>query len=163
MRLQLLVLTLLLALVTGCATTGGSNRPSPLRGYVTFLPSEGPVALDESGRIRTLVGPRQLLAQLERIPGAYISVNGSTTADAVRVRTFEIIDAGDGLRPLVGWLIVDQAGVQLEDSVTGTRLALRGGALRKLKDEHGARIWVTGTVVGPQILLVAHWGVLIPR
>jgi len=121
------------------------------------------VALDEQGSIRTLAGPSQLLDQLVRIPGAMVNIQGSGTASTVRVADFEITDAGDGLRPLVGWLIVDQMGVLLNDSVTGTRLALRGEALASLKDHHGARVWVTGSVIGPQTLLIAHWGILVPR
>ena len=149
----------ILTLLSGCATTGAS----PYRGLIFFPQKEGPVSLDEQGRIRTLAGPRQLVDQLARIPGAIVSIRGTANTNKVRVVDFEIVDAGDGLRPLVGWLIVDQAGVQLEDSVTGTRLALRGDELAILKHQHGARVWVTGSVIGPQTLLIAHWGVLVPR
>lgn len=167
----LIALCVSLLTVTACATTGGpppvsSDAPGTdtrLRGLVVPASDVTPLSLDERGLIRTLAGPNQLLAQLARIPGAYVAIRGPATSSQVRVRDFEIIDAGDGLRPLVGWVIVDQAGVQLEDSVTGTRLSLRGDALRDIKDEHGARVWVTGSVVGAQTLLVANWGILVPR
>ncbi|MCO4769341.1 MAG: hypothetical protein KDA24_04870 [Deltaproteobacteria bacterium] len=163
MTRHLLVIACLLWLLPSCATTRAGQGTAPIRGIVVTSSEDAAIRLDEQGLIRTLAGPRQLLDQLARIPGAYVSVVGAGTTTTVRVKDFEIIDAGDGLRPLVGWLIVDQSGVQLADSVTGTRLALRGQPLAKLRAEHGARIWVTGSVVGPQTLLVAHWGILIPR
>lgn len=159
--LRALLLGLLL-LVSACATTGGAQGSGPVIGLVTERPNDGALALDVQGDIRTLAGPRQLLDQLARLPGAIVSVRGSATRSSVRVREFEIVDAGDGLRPLVGHIVVDQAGVQLEDDVTGTRLALRGEPLSRLKHQHGSRVWITGSVVGPQIFLVAHWGVLVP-
>lgn len=169
--LLLLCLLTLCALAPACATTGGpppASTDAPgtdtrLRGIVVPASDVTPLSLDERGLVRTLAGPSQLLAQLARIPGAYVAIRGPATSSQVRVRDFEIIDAGDGMRPLVGWVIVDQAGVQIEDSVTGTRLALRGDALGEIKNEHGARVWVTGSVVGAQTLLVANWGILIPR
>ena len=156
-------LLLLLAFgLTACVTTGGTSGSAPVVGLVVEAPPDGVLSLDEQGRIRTLAGPRQLLDQLARIPGAIVSIRGSATKTSVRVREFEIEDAGDGLRPLVGHIVVDQAGVQLEDDVTGTRLALRGQALADLKSQHRSRVWVTGSVIGPQTFLVAHWGLLVP-
>ncbi len=156
------LLLLILASPLGCATVSGARGSSHVTGLVLPAGPEGALSLDERGRIRTLAGPRQLLDQLTRIPGAIVSIRGPVGDASVRVREFEIVDAGDGLRPLVGRMVVDQAGVQLEDTVTGTRIALRGEALASLKNEHGSRVWVTGSVIGPQTFLVAHWGLLIP-
>ena len=156
------LLLLILTSVLGCATTGSTAGSSAVLGLVQEVGPDGALSLDEQGRIRTLVGPRQLLDQLARIPGAIVSIRGPVTSSSVRVREFEIVDAGDGLRPLVGHIIVDQAGVQLEDQVTGTRLALRGEALASIKHQHGSRVWVTGSVIGAQVFLVAHWGLLVP-
>jgi hypothetical protein len=163
--LMFVVRALLLLILTsflGCATTGSTTGSSAVLGLVQDVGPEGAPSLDEQGRIRTLVGPRQLLDQLARLPGAIVSIRGPATSSSVRVREFEIVDAGDGLRPLVGHVIVDQAGVQLEDQVTGTRLALRGEALAFIKHQHGSRVWVTGSVIGPQTFLIAHWGLLVP-
>jgi len=167
-----LLVILCVLFASACATTGAPPPPTSgdapgtdtrLRGIVVPASDVTSLSLDERGVVRTLAGPSRLLDQLARIPGGYVAIRGPVTSTKVRVRDFEIIDAGDGLRPLVGWVIVDQAGVQIEDSVTGTRLALRGDALGEIKDEHGARVWVTGSVVGAQTLLVANWGILIPR
>jgi len=103
-----------------------------------------------------------LLAQLDRLPGAFVAVRGPRTVEQVIVRDFEILEAPDGLSPLIGTVIVDQSGVMLQDQVSRTRLALRGEALIDLKKEHASKVWVTGSIVGPQTLLVAHWGLLIP-
>ena len=156
------LLVLLFAVPLACATTGAGSRSHPVVGLVVAADGDQPLALDEQGTIRTLAGPRRLLDQLGRLPGAIVSVGGSVTNTRVVVRSFDIEDAGDGLRPLVGRIVVDQAGVQLEDDVTGTRLALRGEALGSVKHQHGSRVWVTGSVVGPQTFLIAHWGLLVP-
>ena len=162
------ILFLLLALLCGCMS--GANRfsrgavgpvGSPLRGMVQLTDS-GEATLNIQGQVVGVVASSPVLDQLQRIPGAYIEVRGRAGQDSVRVRAFEILDAGDGLRPMVGVLVVDQSGVSLSDDVTGTRLTLRGTALADLKSLHRARVWVTGTVVGPRIILVAHWGLLVP-
>jgi len=123
---------------------------------------EGGASLNIQGQLLPVVAPASVMEQLLRIPDAYIEIRGALGTSSVRVRSFEILDAGDGLRPMVGVLVIDQSGVMLSDDVTGTRLALRGSALARLKNLHQARVWVTGTVVGPSIILVAHWGLLVP-
>ena len=150
-----LALFFLLLFATSCATV------APVRGVVV-LSGEGEPRLTVDGLTRDLRGSRGLLDQLGRLPGAIVDVVGAGSERAVTARSFEIVDPGDGLVPLVGFLVIDQAGVQLEDEVTGTRLALRGEALAELRFLHGARVWITGSVVGPQLWLVAHFGVLVP-
>jgi len=162
------VVFLVVLVMSGCVTTGSpssAGRPglgrAPIRGIVGAT-SEGELGLDLQGLLLKVVASPTILDQLDRIPGAYVEIRGAVGAASVRVRAFEILDAGDGLRPMVGTLVIDQSGVMLADEVTGTRLALRGGALAKLKDLHDARVWLTGTVVGPSVMLVAHWGLLVP-
>ena len=95
-----------------------------------------------------------------RAPHLWCFIAGVRSKEAIQVRRFEILEAPDGLAPLVGAVIVDQSGVMLQDELSGNRLALQGTALADLKKIPGARVWVTGAVVGPQVLLVAHWGLL---
>ena len=104
---------------------------------------------------------RVLREQLLRIPGATVRVPGKRIGRRPCVRHFRIEVAPDGLAPFVGRLVIDQSGSFLDDEVTGRRLALAGpnGPGREV---HGARLWLTGAVVGIGAIAVAHWGVLIP-
>jgi hypothetical protein len=123
---------------------------------------DGRILLDFLGNRLPVRARPAILDQLSRLPGAVLRIRGPTGPRAVHVRAFEILDAGDGLTPYVGRVVVDQAGVQLLDEVTGTRLALRGEALQALRELHGARVWASGSIVGPRLVLVAAWGVLVP-
>jgi hypothetical protein len=49
----------------------------------------------------------------------------------------------------------------IQDEMTGTELLLRGEALEEMKRHHGGRVWVTGSIVGPRRVLIAHWGLLL--
>ena len=133
-----------------------------IRGLVQDDPASGQLELLVAGVPLRMQAAGEVLQQLGRVLGAFVAVSGSRNRDAVVVRAFEILEAPDGLAPMIGRAIVDQSGVMLQDQVTGRRLALRGPALVDLKKEHAAMIWVTGAIVGPQTLLVAHWGVLVP-
>jgi hypothetical protein len=120
------------------------------------------VVVDVAGRTVAVRAGRSLRDQLLRLDGAVVDVRGDLGRDLLVVRGFELVDAGDGLTPMVGRVLVDQSGVMLDDEVTGTRISLRGEALSDLKALHRARVWVTGSIVGTQALLIAHWGLLQP-
>jgi len=128
---------------------------------VIAVATDGGQTLRSLDTTRRLAAPRDLALQFARLDGAVIVVRGAIGARGVRVRSYELVDAGDGLSPLVGTIVVDQSGVGIDEEITGTRLALRGTTLEELKPLHACRVWVTGSVVGPQILLVAHWGLLL--
>lgn len=160
-RIGLLLALASLLLLGGCATLGARNG-IPTRGLVRLATDDTPLSLDTQGVVRTLGGPRALVDQFARLGGAVVDVWGTVGPARIRATDFEIVDAGDGQRPLVGFVIVDQMGIWLEDSVTGTRLALRGDALSDLRALHAARVWMSGTIVGRQQFLIAHWGLLAP-
>jgi hypothetical protein len=132
------------------------------RGLVEVDASNSSLVLVVPGGRLAISARAALLAQLERLPGAFIAASALRTETSIEIRDFEILEAPDGLAPLIGDIIVDQIGVMLEDEVTGSRIVLRGEALADLRKKHRARVWVTGSVVGPQVLLVAHWGLLVP-
>ncbi len=150
---------------TGCAASrakGGWAGASVTRGLVEIDVRSDQLFLSVSGTTLWMKAAPFLEAQLDRLEGAFLAVRGPRTAEHIVVRGFEILEAPDGLSPLIGMVIVDQSGVMLKDQVSGTRLALRGEALVDLKKEHASKVWVTGSIVGPQTLLVAHWGLLVP-
>jgi len=156
---------LLLALAaSGCASSraqGGWAGSNLIRGMVQVDAASSSLVLSVAGVDLPILARADVMDQLDRLPEAFIAVTGSRSKEGVQVRSFEILEAPDGLAPLVGVIIVDQSGVMLQDEVSGNRLALRGAALADLKKMFRARVWVTGSVVGPQVLLVAHWGLLV--
>ncbi len=152
---------LLAATVLACATTprGGARA---YEGVVVHVGAEAVLSLAREGHVRAMTGPERLILQLDRLPGASVSVRGGLVGDdELRVRDFQLLDPGDGLAPMVGTLIADQFAIVIDDEITGTRLALRGPQLRELKRHHGGRVWVTGSVIGPRQVLIAHWGLLL--
>ena len=156
---------LLVFFSSGCAAPralGGWAVTSVVRGLLQVDPRSADLQLLVSGALLRVQATGELADQLERLPGAFLAVRGSYVEDTVVVRHFEILEAPDGLAPMIGRVIVDQSGVMLEDQVSGSRLALHGAALVDLKKEHASKVWVTGSIVGPQTLLVAHWGLLVP-
>jgi hypothetical protein len=161
----LLAMLLLVFFSSGCAASlanGGWAGSSVTRGLVQLSPRSDELLLVVSGSPLRMQMSKDHAAQLDRLSGAFVAVRGPRSKEQIIVRGFEILEAPDGLAPMIGRVIVDQSGVMLEDQVSRSRLALRGVALVALKKEHAAKIWVTGSIVGPQTLLVAHWGLLIP-
>ncbi len=154
------------ATLAACATTGASSGFSSAhhrhQGLLQWSTDGETLNINQQGSIRPLKAPPRIQDELERIPGAVITFSGSILGPEVRIAAFRMVEAPDGMTPWVGRLLTDQSGVMLEDEVNRVRLALQGKALHRLKRQHGARIWVTGSVVGPHVLLVAHWGVLEP-
>ncbi len=153
------LLLLLAALLAGCATgAGGGAR---VFGVVVDPALTGELLLDMRGTLVPLGGVDVVVDQLARLGGARVAIQGTARPSGVFARGYEMLEAPDGLPPHIGVLVVDQSGVVLRDEVDGVALALRSAELANIKRHHGARLWITGSLVGPQALLVAHWGVLI--
>ncbi len=155
-----LSLAFLFGSLPACASIPAGGRG--IEGVVGHTGSEGALSLRRDGHSREVLGSERVVLQLDRLPGARVAVKGALLGgDRVRVKSFRIVDPGDGLAPMVGRLVVDQSGVVIEDETTGTPLALRGKPIGEFKRHHGGRVWVTGSVVGPRQILVAHWGLLL--
>lgn len=146
-------------MLSGCATGGGAG--TRVFGVVVGTEVMGELLLDMRGTLLPLSGAPDVVDQLGRLNGARVAIAGRAGKNGVHARSYELLEAPDGMAPHVGRLIVSQSGVQLEDQVSGVRLALRSSELATIKRHHGAVLWTTGSLVGPQLLLVAHWGVLI--
>ncbi len=151
------LMLLLCALIAGCAAGRGTRT----FGVVVVDDLGGDLMLDMRGTRVPLDGAPAVVRELLRLDGARVAISGPAGPRGVVARRYELLEAPDGMPPYLGSLLVDQSGVMLADETTGTRLALRGPELTLLKRHHGARLWITGSLVGPQILLVAHWGVLV--
>jgi hypothetical protein len=150
----------LAVLLGACATIPTGARS--YRGIVVHVGTDAVLSLEHEAHARAITGPERLRLQLDRIPGASVTIHGRLVGtDRLAARSFVILDPGDGLSPMVGRLAVDQWGVVLQDEVTGTELLLRGAALAEIKRHHGGRVWVTGSIVGPSSVLIAHWGLLL--
>ncbi|MEE2830467.1 MAG: hypothetical protein VX498_14865 [Myxococcota bacterium] len=162
LSLVLLSLSVLVGSATlGCATTGGHSTGGSVGVLGLYGPEQALVLRSSKGTLR-VQGRAALIEQLNLLVDARVRVSGPADSRRVTVRGFEILEAPDGLPPFLGELIVDQSGVRLEDRISGSALYLIGPSLKRLKSHHGADVWITGTVVGPQTLLVAHWGILTP-
>ena len=143
--------------VSGCATSGGVKT-----GFLSLRGVEQTLVLAQSGEDLTLRARPEILAQLDRLVDARVRVMGFVQGSGISVRDFELLEAPDGMVPFVGRIVVDQSGTRLDEEPGGTPIFLRGDSLRALRRQHGARVWITGSVVGEQTLLIAHWGVLVP-
>lgn len=154
-----LPLLLLITLLVGCAA-GGSGGVRTF-GVVVGADVTGELMLDMRGTLVPLSGSPDVVEQLGRLGGARVAIQGPAGPRGVVARRYELLEAPDGMVPYLGRLIVDQSGVMLADEISGLRLALRSADLAQIKRQHGARLWITGSLVGPQVLLVAHWGVLV--
>ena len=150
-----------LLLLEGCATTRGVGRSRTV-GIIALQGVDQLLALNVQGEFLAIRGPAAVLEQIDRLIDARIACQGPRSSDTVTVRSFEILEAPDGMVPYLGRIVYDQSGVVLADETTGTRIGLRSADLEALKRAHGDRVWITGAIVGPQLLLVAHWGVLVP-
>ncbi len=151
------VLAIALVFVLGACASGGSSRPV---GIVVLKGADQVLSFDRLGEIVPISGPAAVVEELDRLVGARVAVRGRINDTGAWIRAYELLEAPDGMVPYVGTLVFDQAGLRLHDETTGTRLALRSSELDALKRHHGDRLWVTGSIVGPQIVLVAHWGVI---
>ncbi|MBJ94019.1 MAG: hypothetical protein CMP23_06015 [Rickettsiales bacterium] len=157
------LLVVVLSVLSSCAglrSRSGWYGASLTRGFVQLEATSGKPQLQVSGSLLDMQAAADVDGQLRVLEGAFLAVHGSRSEGVLKVRSFEILEAPDGLAPMVGAVVVDQGGVMLEDELSGRRIGLRGQALAELKRQHAARIWVTGSVVGPQTLLVANWGLL---
>ncbi len=148
--------------IASVACGGPGAAGSRTVGIVTLHGVDQVLSLNVQGMVLPIEGRSPVVAELDRLVNARVAIKGTVGDDVVRVRAYEMLEAPDGLVPYLGVLVHDQSGVGLKDEVTGTRLALRSGELDALKRHHGARVWVTGSVIGAQTLLVAHWGVIVP-
>ena len=151
-----------LAVLTGAATSGCATTQSRITGLVALRGFEQELVLDRGDETLRLGGRKDVIAQLDRLVDARVRLQGAVQGDTVLVRGYELLEAPDGMVPYIGRLVVDQSGARLDEASSDTPIFLRGEELRVLKRNHGARIWITGSVVGPQTLLIAHWGVLVP-
>ncbi len=149
------ILLLFALLLTGCATL-----KAPLHGIVQV--ADDGVRLDVRGQAVPLAASKDLIGELSRLDQASIGVRGTIQGGKLRVRSYELVEGPDGLPAHYGKLVVDQAGPVLLDEVSGSRIGLRVLDIDALKQHHGARLWVTGTFVGDQVLMVANWGILAP-
>jgi len=151
------VAALLGLVVSGCATSGRLTT-----GLLALRGVDQHLVLSQADLDLGLTGRAEVMAMLDRLVDARVRVAGPEVSGVVTVRSFEILEAPDGMIPFVGVVVVDQSGTRLDEESSGTPIYLRGDDLRSLRRHHGARIWVTGSVVGGQTILIAHWGLIAP-
>lgn len=156
-RSTFILAALLGLLLSGCATSGRLTT-----GLVALRGVEQRLVLTQAHLELSLRGRAELLEQLDRLVDARVRVTGPRQRGRLTVRAYELLEAPDGMIPFVGRVVVDQWGTRIDEESSGTPIYLRGDDLRRLRRHHGAQIWVTGSVVAGQTLLIAHWGLIVP-
>ncbi len=142
---------LLLLSLAGCAATG----PTIQVGFVELDPRDRPTLAVPRGTIR-LTGP--IGQELRALPGARVKVWGRAVASALRVSHYQVLDAGGGFQAYVGFIVVDQVGVRLVEWLNGREWRLVGPELGVLREQHGAKVWLTGLEEGPDEIRPLGWG-----
>ena len=148
-------LVILCFFVSGCV--GG---PATRVGYLTT--DDQRLVLEQvDGHRYQLVGP-QLVDELRTVPGARVEVAGLGNGPRYRVGGYRILDIGNGEQPYVGFVVVDQAGTRIRDEALGRDFFLDGIPTASVRDLHGAKIWITGLLVGADLLHVREFGIIRP-
>jgi len=114
--------------------------------------------LDAPGGEVRLAGP--IGTELGSLPGALVKVWGTGTAERIRARLYQVLDAGNGFAAYVGWITYDQFGVRLSEWRTGRVWQLSGVSGEDFRGLHGHKAWITGLEEGPATLRPLDWGAL---
>lgn len=155
-------LLLAAGLAAGCAAT----RPrveGPTTADVEVDPRTGaPVLRTLEGQLLAVQAPPEVLSELARLPGARVRVAPTPRGGAIRVPGYVLLDPGDALPPYVGEVVATVDRVLVRDPATGAELVLQGPVARDLRRLTGAKVWVTGHLVGAGRLEPVHYGILRP-
>lgn len=135
---------LLLSLALGC---------SAHRTGLVEVSAEAVLLRSPDGAVRTL-SPRGEGAVMARLDGCIVDVQGVALARRQWVRSFTVVDAGDGTPPYYGVLRRYGGNWLIEDQNTGQTLMLSPDPGVNLAPLDGRRVLVQGVVVGAQTLRV---------
>lgn len=123
-----------------------------------------PQLTDKAGKRWLIAGPAR--AETLRLSGHVVRVWGRPAGKKLMTATlsvgrYEILDAGDGVKPLVGRLRRGAGGeLHLEQASGSTRLVTGRGLRRKLNKRIGCKVWVKGKLQGDGAYRVSRSGLL---
>lgn len=143
---------LLIPMLLGCAIS--AHRTGLVR-----IDEERVVLVESTGRMFR-VSPRgegAILAELEK---CLVDVHGLRLGRTLWVRSWTVIDAGDGSPPYVGVLRRYGGNWLLEDQGSGQKILLDPKTVGRLADEEGRMVLIRGMVVGAHVVAVVAWRAL---
>lgn len=144
-------------LVAGCVSTH--------RGLVAV--EDGAVAELQQVRLCTPEGRELALRSTEEMPvlrsleGCTLEVSGPVMARSLVVRTWRVLDAGDGSAPYVGLLRQHGSNLVIDDRNSGMPLVLDPASAKRLAPHAGSMVMISGYVVGAQLLHVVTFRILV--
>lgn len=161
-RCSVAALMLAAGLAAGCAAARPRDE-GPTTADVEIDPrTGGPVLRTLEGQLLTVQAPPEVRAELARLPGARVRVAPAPREGTIRVPGYVLLDPGDALAPYLGEVVATADRVLVRDPGTGAELLVQGPVARDLRRLAGAKVWVTGHLVGPGRLEVVHYGILRP-
>ena len=98
---------------------------------------------------------------LENLLGCTVSVKGTSVARKLQVHEWSVEDSGYGSQPHVGQLKRVGGSWRMADRNTGALLELLGESLGGLAHHEGDLVLVDGLVVGPHLIQVVSYRILI--
>ena len=125
--------------------------------------------MEERGEIFLVVDPTRKTKlvldgdaeAVRNLLGCKITVEGRQGLGHVRVDSYEVVDAGFGTRPHVGVLIRQGTAWRIHDVNSGALLELVGPRVEAFGDHEGATILVNGVIVGPHMVQVMNYRILL--
>ena len=113
---------------------------------------------NEGGRLR-LVG--EGAAPLSTLAGCGVEVDGVRQGQSLRVTDWKVTVAPDGSTPFVGQLRHHGSNLVLADQNSGGLVVLEAQSAEDLWPLAGGTVLVIGYAVGPQLIRVVAWTVLV--
>lgn len=138
---------------------GASTQVGVLRNFGTG-PDRQTVLRLKSGAEWTLSGEK--LEELRRLAGLQVEVQGSEEdAKHFSVSDYTIIDIGNGIKPLVGFLRRTDSGLGIEmDDGAALPLSLGSKLKMQLSQKIGSKIWIHSKKLASGELRVVQYGVI---
>jgi len=148
---------LLLILVSGMSASGCVTIDRV--GYLRVADSRVTLL---SGKGELILRSPELIEELRNLDGARVDVVGTVSGRRVRVVGYRLLDPGNGMQPYVGQLTIGQLDVSVYDIALGRRYTLARPLPVSIFELHGAKVWITGEVVGTDLIRVADFGIIRP-
>ena len=112
-----------------------------------------------AGSHLTVVG--DFVGELKRIQSFRVKLQGTLTGQKLDVTDYTIMDIGGGRRPLTGLVVAHNGHLALqEDAGPALLLNLSPRGKRRLNNNIGAKIWVSGKLLVSGEYKVSRYGIL---
>ncbi len=100
---------------------------------------------------------------LESLAGCGVELEGRKAAGRLSVKDWRVTAAPDGSEPFIGPLIRRGSNLIIEDRTTKGLIVLEHRSSVEMAEVVGDMVMVMGFVVGPQVVRVVAWQVLLEQ